>query len=178
VLGLLLGFVSRLAFWALSMAGEIFGMQMGWGFAGMLHPSLDQSPIVSGQFLTIIGTLLFLSIGGHHMALLALSNTFTVAPPYSFTVEGIQIGRVVQMTASLLASALQLAIPIVGTLMLTEVVLAFLSRVMPRMNAWVFGMPLKVGIGLITLLIALPAILALASRWLAEAPLNMLALLR
>lgn len=178
VFGLMLGFVTRLVFWAINMAGDMIGMQMGWGFAGTLHATFDMSPIVSGQLYTILVSLLYLSIGGHQMALMALSQTFYAMPPYGAVVGGLQASRLVEMTTSIFAGAVQIALPIVGTLMLIEATLAFIARVMPRMNAWIFGMPLKVGIGLISLMIALPAVLSLAARWLAQAPGNMLILAR
>ena len=173
LLGLLLGFAASLTFWALGMAGDLVGLQMGWGFGGTIHPSFESSPIVTGQFYNIMGTLVFLVLGGQRLTLVALSNTFTKVPPFTLVMSSLQIGRILDLVTSLFSGAVQLALPIVGTLLLTEVVLAFLTRVMPQLNAWVFGMPLKVGIGILTLWISLPAVFILMTRWLTKAPFHM-----
>lgn len=166
LIGLLLGFAASLSFWALAMAGEMVGLQMGWGFGGTIHSSLEQSPIPTSQFYTVVGTLLFLSIGGHRLLLMALANTFAAAPPYSFVIGGLQVERMVTLTASIFTGALQLALPIVGTLILTDAGLAFLARVLPQLNAWVLGLPLKVGVGLLAFWIGLPAMMLFMTRWL------------
>jgi flagellar biosynthesis protein FliR len=56
---------------------------------------------------------------------------------------------------------------------LTDTVLALLSRALPQFNAWVFGMPLKVGAGLLALWISLPLILLLIQQWLGKTTLNL-----
>jgi flagellar biosynthesis protein FliR len=177
-IGLFLGFLSSLAFWALSMAGEFIGLQMGWGFAATLHASLDSSPVPTGQLYTILGILVFLSTGGHHLLIKALADTFVAAPPYSLVLGGAQVERVIDLAGALFSGALQLALPVVGSLMLVEVALAFMTRILPQLNAWIFGMPLKIGVGLLSLWIALPALLFLIARWLSQSPLNMLTVVR
>ena len=178
LVGLLLGFISSLFFWALSMAGELAGRQIGWGFGGTVHSSFESSPVATGQLFSILGMLIFLSIGGHHLILQALARTFDAAPPFALTVGRTEVGQALELVSSMFSGALQMALPIVGTLMLSEAVLAFLARVFPALNAWVFGMPLKVGVGLIALWLGLPALFVLIKQWLMRAPYDMLALVK
>lgn len=167
-LGLLLGFMSSLAFWALAMAGDLVALQLGWGFGGGIHPSVESSSVALGQFYTVTTSLVYLGIGGHRLLLTALANTFAAAPPYAFVVGGLQVERVVQASAALFSGALQLALPAVGTLLLTDAVLALLSRVLPQLNAFVFGLPLKIAAGLLALWISLPVMLVFMARWLSR----------
>jgi len=177
-LGILLGFAVSLAFWAVTMAGDLVALQMGLGFGGTVHASLEQSSGSVSQFYTIAGTLIFLSIGGHRMLLVALGRTFDAAPPYAFTVGAAQIDRVIQLGTSLFSGAFQIALPIMGTLMLVDAMLAFLSRILPQLNAFIFGMPLKVATGVLVLWISLPALVIFVGRWLSRAVLDMQSVVR
>jgi flagellar biosynthesis protein FliR len=178
LIGLLLGFISSLFFWALNMAGELAGRQIGWGFGETLHSSFESSPVATGQLFSILGILIFLSIGGHHLMLKALANTFEIAPPFALAVGRAEVGQALKLVSAMFSGALQMALPVVGTLMLSEAVLAFLARVFPALNAWVFGMPLKVAVGLIALWLGLPAIFILIRQWLMRAPYDMLSLVK
>ena len=178
VLGLLLGFISSLAFWTLAMAGELVALQMGWGFGGGIHPSVESSSVALGQFYTVTTSLVYLGIGGHQMLLVALANTFAAAPPYAFVVGGAQIERIVQTTGALFSGALQLALPAVGTLILADAVMALLSRVLPQLNAFVFGLPVKVAAGLLAVWISLPVMVVFIARWLSRGILDVQFLVR
>ncbi|MDI6638752.1 MAG: flagellar biosynthetic protein FliR, partial [Bacillota bacterium] len=48
------------------------------------------------------------------------------------------------------------AAPVTCTLLLADVVMAVLARTVPQMNVFIVGFPLKIGVGLLTLLVALP----------------------
>ena len=178
LIGLLLGFISSLFFWAVSMAGELLGRQIGWSFGETLHSSFESTPVPTGQLFSILGMLVFLSIGGHHLILQALATTFEAAPPFALTVGSAESGKALELVSMMFNGAVQMSLPVVGTLMLTEVVLAFLARVFPALNAWVFGMPLKAGVGLIALWLGLPAIFVLIKQWLMQAPYDMLLLVK
>jgi flagellar biosynthesis protein FliR len=51
---------------------------------------------------------------------------------------------------------MKVASPVVGTLFVSSVALAIIARIMPQMNVWTTGMPLKLGLGTLTTIFALP----------------------
>ena len=170
LIGLLLGVLSSLAFWSLSMAGELIGLQIGWNFGATLHASLEYSPAPTGQLYTILGTLIFLATGGHLLWLKALAGTFVAVPPFAFVMNGLAVDRVIALMSALFVGAVQLAFPVIGTLLLVEGMLAFLTRVLPQFNVWIFGMPLKAGVGLLAIWLTLPALVLMIDRWLQQVP--------
>lgn len=177
LVGLLLGILSSLAFWAVNMAGELVGLQMGWGFPATLHASFDTSPAPTGQLYAMLAILVFLCTNGYQWWLKALADTFTAAPPFALVMNGLQVDRMVSLMSALFAGAIQLALPILGTMIFVEVVLGFLSRIMPQFNAWAFGMPLKIGVGLAALWLTLPLLMSLVEHSLGQTPLVMRTLL-
>jgi flagellar biosynthetic protein FliR len=170
LIGLLLGFLSSLVFWALNMAGELIGMQMGWNFGATLHASLESSPVATGQLFLMLGTLTFMVAGGHRLWLIALTRTFEVAPPFALTSNTFGLDRILDLVSALFTGALELALPVIGTLLLAEAFLAFLTKVLPQLNAWVFGVPLKIGVGLLVLWLVLPTLLTAIQHRVMQSP--------
>ena len=64
--------------------------------------------------------------------------------------------RFIKLTADMFIMALTIGVPIMGILLVTEIALAFVSKVMPQMNVFMVGIPLKVGLGLLAIMLSLP----------------------
>jgi len=59
-----------------------------------------------------------------------------------------------KMTGQLIAAGIQMALPVMGALLLTDFTLGLLARVAPQIQVFFLGMPLKVGVSLIALSMA------------------------
>ncbi len=65
LIGAAMGFCLQMIFDALITAGQTIAMSMGLGLATMIDPQRGVSVPVISQFFLILGTLIFLSLGGH-----------------------------------------------------------------------------------------------------------------
>jgi flagellar biosynthetic protein FliR len=45
---------------------------------------------------------------------------------------------------------------VVATLFVSSIALAIIARIMPQMNVWMVGMPMKIAVGILTLMFSLP----------------------
>jgi flagellar biosynthetic protein FliR len=54
------------------------------------------------------------------------------------------------------AIGFKISIPIIAASLLAEIALGILTKTVPQMNVFVIGMPLKVGVGLVTLFAMIP----------------------
>jgi flagellar biosynthetic protein FliR len=80
IIGFAMGFVLRLVFSAIDLAGMMISTQMGLGFATAYDPqTAAQTPVVS-ELLGMLALLVFLSIDGHLMVLATLVKSFTLLP--------------------------------------------------------------------------------------------------
>jgi hypothetical protein len=77
LIGLLMGFMLRLVFSALTIAGENIAVTMGLGFAQITDPVNGVTVPIVSQFLSISATLLFLALDGHLALLNMLFDSFT-----------------------------------------------------------------------------------------------------
>jgi flagellar biosynthetic protein FliR len=156
IIGMTIGFVSSLVFSAIQMAGQLLDMQIGFGVINIIDPlSGHQVPLV-GNFKYILALIIFLVTNGHHVLLSALFTSFKLAPIAGVVVNKAIINFIVDMVAGMFVIALKISIPILISLVITDIALGILARTMPQMNIFVVGVPGKIIIGLFVLSLALP----------------------
>jgi flagellar biosynthetic protein FliR len=156
VIGLAIGFVLRLVFVAVEMAGDLIGLQMGLGFAMFYDPGNVQHTPIIGQFMGLLATLVFLAINGHLMIVSTLADSFRVlpiaaAPPGANLFEALsRYGEIV------FVAGLQLALPLIVTMLVVNLALGVLTRAAPQLNIFAVGFPLTIAIGFGALILTLP----------------------
>jgi flagellar biosynthetic protein FliR len=64
----------------------------------------------------------------------------------------------IKYTAYLFVIALKIASPVMITLFLTDVALGVVAKMMPTMNVFFVGFPIKIGVGLMVLAMSLPIV--------------------
>jgi len=159
--GLAIGFTMRLIFTAIEMAGDIIGIQMGLGFAIFFDPKNSSYVPVIAQFLGILAVLIFLSLNGHLLMLEALVDSFSTFPVNSTTSSAIALHTLVSWGGSIFSNALQLSMPVIGTLLMANAALGILTRSAPQLNILAVGFPITLTVGFAAVLLSLPYIVPL-----------------
>lgn len=154
IIGIIAGFAALLTFAALQITGEMIGFTTGFNSGRVLNPAFGDSGSTVDQFFVMLSLLFLMAINGHHTILLAIQRTFTLIPINSPFIT-IPIDQVLTMTSGLINSGIQLALPAVGALLLTDVTLGFLAKVSPQIQVFFLGIPLKIGLGFFALMISL-----------------------
>jgi flagellar biosynthetic protein FliR len=147
--GILLGFAGQFLFYAVEICGQLIGFQSGLSIVSSIDPNSQIPGDVLTQAYRILTMLLFLTFNGLHFMLSALAQSFDVVPLGAFTLDGRIADWVVTTGTQVIAAGIQLAAPVMVTLLLTDIGLGILARVAPTMNIFVLGFPLKIGITLI-----------------------------
>lgn len=158
IAGLALGFAVQMGYAAAMMAGEVVGNAMGLGFAQMVDPSSEASSTALGTFLSILGTFLFLAIGGHLALVAIVVDSFRSLPPGQAWLGQGSIHSVIFFGGDMIAAGLAIALPVGFALVLVQVVMAMLARSAPAMNLFSVGLPATLLAGIVLLAIAAPAI--------------------
>jgi flagellar biosynthetic protein FliR len=158
VIGLSLGFAVRIVFTAIEFAGEVIGLQMGLNFAGFFDPLSASTATASSRFFGTTVSWLFIAINGHLLVVMALVQSFTAFPvgpePFAF----VRATLPHQWGAEIMATGLWIALPLVTMLLFINLVLGAISRVAPQINIFSIGFPVTLGVGLLGLLLTLPAL--------------------
>ena len=154
--GLAMGFTMRLIFTAVEMSGDLTGMQMGLGFASFYDPMNASFTPVAAQFLGIITALAFLGMNGHLYMLAALADSFQTFPISSAVPSAVALHTLAAWGGSIFTYALQLSMPIIGALLITNLALAILTRSAPQLNIFAIGFPIMLFVGFTVLALSLP----------------------
>jgi flagellar biosynthetic protein FliR len=157
-IGVLIGFLAQILFAALQFAGQSVGMQMGYSMSNVFDPGSHAQVSVMAQLYLFIGVLVFLSLDGHHWLVIALQKSFTSVPLGTFVLDERAIGLLISVSNELFWIALTLMAPVLGVLVLAELAMGIVARIMPQMNIFVASFPVKIGLGIITLIVAFPLI--------------------
>jgi len=161
VIGLSIGFSMRIVYTSVEMAGHLVGLQMGLGFATFYDPQNSaQLPIMS-QFMGLLTVLIFLSMNGHQMVLMALSDSFQVLPILAEPVSSQGWRALVGWGAELFRVGVWLSLPVVATLLITNLSIGVMTRAAPQLNIFAVGFPITLSVGFLVLAISLPYLLPL-----------------
>ena len=153
--GLSIGFVVRLLFAMAVAAGGVVSMQSGLSFARAMDPTLGASATVIEQFQSLLTTMIFLGIDGHHAVLKGLAVSLREVPPGSVTVRPALFQHMVSSTGGIFAASLKICAPVIVTLFLVDLALGILARLIPQVNVFIEGASIKILLALTVLAVSL-----------------------
>jgi len=156
LVGVTIGFVFALLFMAVRGAGSLVGYQVGFAIALVLDPNTQSQQSVMSQVWFVVAMLIFLAINGHHLIIKAFADSYAVMPPGQVAVAGSTGELIIKYTAYVFVLGLKLAAPVMVTLFLTDVALGVVAKMMPTMNVFIVGFPLKIGVGLLVMAMSMP----------------------
>lgn len=156
LIGVAIGFTVRAAFAAADAAGEIIGLQMGLGFAAFFDPQSAGQSLVLARFLNMLAVLVFLAVNGHLLLLDILVESFRSLPVSPSLLAASGFRSVAGFGATIFAIGLQLALPLIAILLMTNLALGILTRSAPQLNIFAIGFPITLSVGLVALNLSLP----------------------
>jgi len=156
LIGLAMGFAMRLVFAAIEYAGELASNVMGFSFASFFDPTTQGRSAAISQFLSMVATMAFLAVNAHLVLLAALSESFTSLPISSSPISLAAPLELARLGSRIFSAGLQLSLPIIAALLITNVALGILTRAAPQLNIFGIGFPITLGVGMLTLSVALP----------------------
>jgi flagellar biosynthetic protein FliR len=177
LMGVVLGFTVLLLFVAIQFAGQLAGLQMGFGIVNVIDPQSSNQVSIIGQFLNILAILLLLTLDGHHMILSGLVTSFETIPLGGVSFQDGLMFKLMDLTAQVFIIAVKISAPILMALFLVTAAMGVLARTVPQMNVFLIGFPLQIGVGLAALVIALPMFSVFVERLLVHTNRNLVALL-
>ncbi len=156
ITGALLGFSVSLVFFAISFAGTLIGFDIGLGMASVLNPSEGTNNNVLGEYLYILGVLVFILINGHHYIIRAVIYSFSLIPLGYYTINAEVYDFIIKVGASVFVLAVKIASPILVSFFLVHLAEGIMARVIPQMQVFFVTMPLKIGLGIALLMVSIP----------------------
>jgi flagellar biosynthetic protein FliR len=155
LLGAVVGYAFSLVLLPARIAGEFLAQEMGLSFGNLVSATGENVASPVAVLLEMLAAALFFSLDGHHVFLAVMHSTFLRFP----LGEGLSLtplAALVDGAALCHEDGLMLAAPAALVLFLITVVLLLLARAHPQLNLYTVGFPLRLGAGLVALLLLLP----------------------
>ncbi len=150
--GLIMGFMVNLTMYAIQIAGYYFDVQMGFGMVNVLDPTTGAQMPLLGQLNFIMASLIFLAINGHHTVIASFIQSYQVIKPGMFLIKKEAVGVFVMAFTNMFYLGFKIGLPIMGTIFLADVALGIIAKLIPQINVFIVGFPIKIILGLIMLI--------------------------
>jgi flagellar biosynthetic protein FliR len=147
-MGLIIGFASRLIFFALEIAGSIISTEMGLTIPPGINP-LEEAPMTTtASILYYLAAMLWLSLDMHHWMLIGFEKTYTYLPIGAAHISQAVVTDMVARTGGIFAVALQMAAPLLAVSFIISLIFAVLGRAVPQMNVFAESFAVRPLVGL------------------------------
>jgi flagellar biosynthetic protein FliR len=158
IMGLTLGFVVKLSFFAVEMGGRLISSEIGLSTTpGMGVPEPANEPIAA--MLSSFAVVIFFMLGAHHVVLGAFARSFVLAGPGRPLFDAGVGEALIRGTGGVLELGLRMAAPFIAINFLVTLAFSVLGRAVPKMNVFIVSYSGRVFMGL-TLLAAAGGLMA------------------
>lgn len=154
-IGMSIGFVVRIIFSSITVAGDVMSLQTGFTFARFVDPFTMAQVSVLEQVKYLLAVMIFFAVDAHYIVFKALSTSFRELPIGSVSLKEPLFYYIVSATARVFSVGFKIGSPVIITLFLAELALGMLSRMIPQVNIFIEGVPVKILIGISMLTLSL-----------------------
>ena len=155
-IGYVIGFIANLVFTAVQIGGEFVSIQIGISMSQVLDPNTGESTQVLSQMYSYIAAMVFIGLNAHQWLFASIYKSFTVLPPgIDFVFTSDLVSQVLHLSSQMFSIGISMILPIFCVMFISEVLMGFMSKMMPQMNIFMVAIPLKIYIGIILILMFL-----------------------
>ncbi|MGQ0825073.1 MAG: flagellar biosynthetic protein FliR [Actinomycetota bacterium] len=155
VVGFVLGMLTLLLVNAVASAGALVDLFAGYSLAMVYDPMSDTQNSVFGRFYQLIAATLLFTTNAHLVLVNGFFRSFEAVP-----LSGVHSGDIAsvltQTLGQFMIAAIEVAGPVMACLFLAEFTLGLLTRAAPQLNVFALAFPLRVGVALVVVGIAIP----------------------
>jgi flagellar biosynthesis protein FliR len=156
MVGITLGYISYLVFTAIYIAGQFIDTQIGFSMVNVLDPVSNIQVPITSNFFFIISMLVYLMLNGHHALIKALFDSYNLVPLGGAVFNNHLLNDLIRIFSDTFVIGFKISAPVITAILLTDIALGVISRSVPQLNVFVVGMPLKIILGLLILIVAIP----------------------
>lgn len=156
VVGLAFALAIACLFAAFATAGSLLDISIGFTFGSIVDPV---SGVQSGPLSMVYGMVavaVFIVIGGDAWVIQGLARSYELVPLLSVPSLGALVAGAAGAFAGIFVAALEVVAPVMLALILTDVSFGVVSRVVPQLNVFAVGFPVKIVVGLLVIGVSLP----------------------
>lgn len=159
LLGFIAAFFLQIVFNAIAYAGELLGFSIGMSVGSAIDPVSGAQNLIISQVLSLVAVMVFLALDFHHIIFSLIANSLNATTLGGFAFSQNMPLFIIKAAGSIFIIGFTVAFPVVGIILLSEIIFGMITRTHPQFNLLVVGLPLKVAVAFVVLIIALPAMM-------------------
>lgn len=156
LVGAAIGFITQLFFAGIEMAGSFVDFQVGFSNGAIFDPALGVQSSNYGRVYYWISMSVFFFTNLYQEVIRTVARSFEAIPIMELDFTHFGTEGMLKVFVYVFELALNLAFPLMIVALLSEVILALLSRTVPQINVLILGMPMKILVSMIVFFFFLP----------------------
>lgn len=158
VVGALFGYLIQLLLSVPMIAGSMIDGLSGLSASSLFDPLSNSSATPAARLNQLLATIILFGIEGHLLIVRGVVRSYEAAPLNGIRIDS--LGNVLNDGAGqLLLAAVEIVLPVLVALLLTEAVLALSARAAPRLNVMVLGFAVKSLVFLLVFAVTVPLLI-------------------
>jgi type III secretion protein T len=143
--GVIIGLVLGVPFWAAEAAGDVLDLQRGSSSGSLFDPSATTAENITGTLFGLAMVALYYSTGGLQLTLRTIYDSYGLWPAGRFlpTFSAAASQLFIGLLDNVITTGLMLGAPLVVCLLLSDLLLALVSRAAPHLNAFALTLSVK-----------------------------------
>ncbi|HOV26875.1 MAG TPA: flagellar biosynthetic protein FliR [Pseudobacteroides sp.] len=178
IVGIILGYIATVVFDAILMAGQMIDMQIGFGMVNVLDPISNIQIPITANFYYMISMMVLLASNGHHIIMRALFESYKFIPAGKTAFNSVLMSDVISIFSKMFLIGFKIAAPVIAAVLVTDVALGIISKSIPQINVFIVGMPAKIILGVLVMMITVPAFIYLVGFMVGELDNEMLKVIK
>ena len=159
-IGLVFGFLAKMFFMAIQMAGELISISIGLSGAQLYNPAMGGQSSSVDTFIYSLASLFFLAINGHHLFITGLVDTFRILPLNPSSLSMLTFSAMGPFVQEIISIGIRLSAPVMIAILVVNLVMGILGKTVPQINVLVTSLTVNIMVGFVVLIVALPVMMA------------------
>ena len=145
------GVVVALVLEGFQMAGQLIGLQAGYGYAATIDPATQADAGVLLIFSQLLAGCIFFAFGVDRALVKILALSLQSLPATSFRIQAPAVEGIIRLGAEVFSLGLRIAMPEIALLALIDLCFGVLGRLLPQIQFLALSFPLKMAAALLAL---------------------------
>ncbi len=158
LVGAVFGYLIQLLLSAPLIAGMFIDNMAGLAAAGLFDPMSNSSATPGGRLNQLIATVLLVGLEGHLLIVRGVLRSYEAAPVGGLRISSLDV-ILTEGIGQLLLAAIEIALPLLVALIMTEAVLGLSARAAPRLNVMILGFAVKGVVFMLGFALTLPLLI-------------------
>lgn len=141
--GLLLGFICRLVFFAIELGAGVIASEMGLAMSNQFNSLSQELMSTPGVLLYWLAVMLLFTLDMHHWLLIGFQKSFAAVPIGAAGMSKALYGEMIARSGQVFFVAVQMVAPVLACSFLVTLIFSLLGRVVPQMNVFAESFPVK-----------------------------------